>query len=184
MEKQPQIGKPYFSLSRVDALSILFAASVTLAAIALLPQIALLKQFGYVGIFFISLLSSATVFIPLPGFAVVFAMGRVLNPFLVGLAAGLGSAIGESTGYFAGYAGHETVENSKIFQEHKKQIARGGPVAIFLLALIPNPAFDIAGIAAGAIQMPVWKFLIATAAGKALRYITLAYVGGFSAEWI
>ncbi len=175
-------GKAVFS--RANLLSLLFAIGVTVAAIFLFSKVEMLRHLGYIGVFFISLLSSATVFIPLPGFAVVFAMGRYLNPVLLGIAAGIGSGLGEATGYFIGFAGHDAVDNSKIFREHKFQIEKYGAPAIFILAFIPNPAFDIAGIAAGAIEMPVWKFLFATIAGKILRYVLVAYIGGYTAAWL
>ncbi|VVB99253.1 SNARE associated Golgi protein [uncultured archaeon] len=101
----------------------------------------------------------------------------MLNPLLVGVLAGFGSGIGELTGYLAGYAGHDAVTGTKLFRQHKAGLEKYGAPAIFLLAFIPNPAFDIAGLAAGAIKMKWWKFLIATILGKMLSYILLAYLG-------
>lgn len=170
--------------SKKNAISLFSAVAITAIAAFLFSRLSFLQELGYLGIFIISLLSSATVFLPLPGFAVVFAMGQYLDPVLVGLAAGLGSGIGELSGYLAGLAGHNAVERTKIFQEHKKQIEKGGPLAIFVLAFLPNPVFDLAGVAAGAIEMPVWKFLLATVSGKVLRYILVAFVGGISMGWL
>jgi len=173
-------GKPEKSTSIFtprDALPLLLALFLSAGAAYAFASLPFLSSTGYFGIFIISLLSSATVFLPLPGFAVVFAMGRFLNPILVGFAAGVGSAIGELTGYLAGYAGHNAVMNTSLFKQHKKEIEKNGMFALFLLSLLPNPAFDVAGIAAGAIKMPIWKFLIAVGAGKTLRYIFLAYAG-------
>jgi len=39
-----------------------------------------LKQYGYVGIFLISIAANATVIIPLPGVALTAAMGAIFNP--------------------------------------------------------------------------------------------------------
>ena len=163
-----------------NALSLLFAVGVTFASVFLFNRLPILSSLGYAGVFLISLLSSATIFIPLPGFAVVFAMGRILNPALVGIVAGIGAGLGESTGYFAGFAGHNAVEETGIFKAHKREIEKYGMPAIFILALIPNPAFDLCGIAAGAVEMPIWKFLLATTAGKIVRYTLLAYLGLYS----
>jgi len=162
------------------------AAAIAIAALAMFAfsKIEILRQFGYLGIFLISLVSSATIFLPLPGFAVVFAMGAYLNPLLVGIAAGVGSGIGETTGYLAGYAGHGAVERTRAYQSHKKQIEKYGAPAIFALAFFPNPVFDLAGVAAGALRMKWWKFLAATILGKTLRYILVAYAGGTVAGWI
>ena len=170
--------KPLFS--RQDALALLGAICISALAIFLFSRVGELRHLGYAGIFIISLISSATVFVPLPGFAVVFAMGAFLNPVLVGIAAGIGSGLGEITGYLAGYAGHDAMMRTPVFRQHKGGIEKYGPLAIFALAFVPNPAFDVAGMAAGAIRMPLWKFVIATIAGKTLRFVLLAYAGGIA----
>jgi len=166
--------------SRQDALALSGAIAASLIAMYLFSRVQGLQDWGYAGVFFISLVSSATVFVPMPGFAVVFAMGAFLNPLLVGVAAGIGSGLGEITGYLAGFAGHDAVMGSDVFRRHKEGIERYGPLAIFALAFVPNPVFDIAGVASGAIRMPLWKFLLATIAGKTARYILLAYAGGIA----
>ena len=58
-----------------------------------------------------------------------------------------------------------------------------GAPAIFVLAFVPNPIFDLAGMAAGAIRMEWWKFLLAASAGKILRFILLAYFGIWAAGY-
>ncbi|MCX6771622.1 MAG: VTT domain-containing protein [Candidatus Micrarchaeota archaeon] len=170
--------KPLFS--RQDAFALVGAICISLLAIILFTRVGELRHMGYIGVFFISLISSATVFVPLPGFAIVFAMGAFLNPVLVGIAAGIGSGLGEITGYLAGFAGHDAVMGTKLFRQHKRGIEKYGSLAIFALAFIPNPAFDVAGIAAGATRMPLWKFALATIAGKTLRFVLLAYLGGYA----
>lgn len=166
-----------------NAISLLGAVALSLSSAYIFFAFPSLAQMGYFGIFAISLLSSATIFLPMPGFAIVFAMGRFLNPVLVGLAAGLGAGLGEITGYMAGSAGHNAVMKTSVFRSHKKQIEKHGPLAVFLLSFLPNPAFDVAGIAAGAIKMPLWKFLLAVIIGKTLRYISLAFAGEYTENW-
>jgi membrane protein YqaA with SNARE-associated domain len=180
MKKNARQSLPF---SSKDLLSLAGAAAITLASIYLFSKFDFLRQLGYLGVFLISLISSATIFVPVPGFAVVFAMGAYLNPLLVGVAAGIGSGIGELSGYLAGYAGHDAVGQTGIYKKHEKQVEKYGAAAIFALALIPNPAFDLAGIAAGALKMPPWKFLAATMAGKVIRFVALAYVGGAAAAY-
>ena len=171
---QKKVGFPF---TKQDALSLFGALAITAAALYFSTQIRQLSALGYAGAFFISLISSATVLIPVPGFAIVIALARSLNPILLGLAAGLGSGIGELSGYLLGYAGHDAMEKNKTFRSHKKQVEKYGAPAIFVLAFLPNPLFDFAGIASGAIKMKWWKFLLATCAGKVLRFILLAYLG-------
>jgi len=170
--------KPLFS--KQDALALAGAICISLLAMYLFSRVQGVQDWGYAGVFFISLVSSATVFVPMPGFAIVFAMGAFLNPALVGIAAGIGSGLGETTGYLAGFAGHDAVMGTRLFRQHKDGIEKYGLFAIFALAFVPNPVFDIAGVAAGAIKMPLWKFLLATICGKTARYILLAYAGGIA----
>ena len=44
---------------------------------------------GYPGIFLVGLLSSSSVFLPLPGLAGTCAVAILLNPFIVGVVAGI-----------------------------------------------------------------------------------------------
>jgi membrane protein YqaA with SNARE-associated domain len=175
-------GEPIFD--RKNAIALIFALAIAAAAALLFRQFTFLQNIGYAEIFIVSLVSSATILLPMPGFALVFAAAPYLNPFLLGIAAGAGSGIGEISGYLAGFAGHNAVERTSIFRSHKKQIEKYGAASIFILALIPNPAFDMAGIAAGAIEMKWWKFLAATVAGKSIRYVLLAYTGSLAGSWL
>lgn len=132
---------------------------------------------GYLGVFIINLLSSATLFVPAPGFIAVAALGGVLNPWLVGLAAGAGASLGETTGYLAGIGGKAVLEDRAIYQRMHRWIARYGPFAIFVMAALPNPLFDIGGLIAGMMGMPIWQFVLATFLGKSVRFIAIAFGG-------
>ena len=61
---------------------------------------------------------------------------------------------------------------------------RPGTWTIFALSVIPNPLFDIAGFMAGAVRMPLWRFLITVFIGKAIKNSVLALVGDASLEGI
>ena len=50
-------------------------------------------------------------------------------------------------------------------------------MVIFKLAAIPNPLFDIGGLVAGALGMPIWRFLLSVWLGKSLRFALLATIG-------
>src|SRR3989338_6331091 len=73
----------------------------------------LIRTYGYLGVAFVMFVSSATIILPAPGLAVVFAAGAFLNPFFVGIFAGIGAAFGELTGYLAGYGGREAIADDK-----------------------------------------------------------------------
>ncbi len=155
----------------------LAALAITIFIIQTRDTIGRYAAYGYPGVFIISLLGNATLILPAPSFAIVFAVGGVLNPYLVGMAAGCGAALGEMTGYLAGLGGRGMLEDKKFHQRLEALMTRRGAWLIFFLAFIPNPAFDVGGILAGALRMPWWKFLAATVAGKSIRFVLLAMFG-------
>ena len=61
---------------------------------------------------------------------------------------------------------------------------RRGWLVLFLVSLVPNPIFDIVGIAAGALHYPVWRFLGLVWAGKILKFGGIAYACTYSAGWL
>ncbi len=140
-------------------------------------QLAALEAFGYPGIFLLSLLANATVLIPAPAILVVFAMGAHLSPLWLGVAAGSGAALGELTGYLAGYSGQGILNHNHTYQRLEGWVERYGGLTIFLLAVLPNPFFDLGGMAAGALGMPAWKFLAWCWPGKVIRMGAVALAG-------
>jgi uncharacterized membrane protein YdjX (TVP38/TMEM64 family) len=161
---------------------ILLSVAITLAILAWHDRIKGLGQYGYLGVFLISLMGNATVVLPAPSLAAVFAIGSVLNPVLVGLAAGVGEALGELTGFLAGYGGRAVVEDRAAFQRLERWVGRYGLIVIFVLSVIPNPLFDLAGIAAGMLRFPLWQFLLSCWAGKTLKTMAFALAGAQSAD--
>jgi uncharacterized membrane protein YdjX (TVP38/TMEM64 family) len=143
-----------------------------------------LTALGYPGIFLLALLSNATILFPAPGVAVVFAMGGVFHPLGVALAAGTGGALGELSGYIAGWSGQAMVERMDIYERIAPYIKKYGPFGIALLAAIPNPFFDLAGVAAGVLKMPLWRFLVAVWVGQVLKMSMFAYAGSLSLNWL
>jgi uncharacterized membrane protein YdjX (TVP38/TMEM64 family) len=142
---------------------------------------ALLQSYGYVGIFLINLISSASIVLPLPGSAFVFALGAVIDPLFVGIAAGAGAAIGETTGYLLGIGGGKLIRmkwNKQVEKIEKLFAKYGGFVILFLFAATPLPD-DIAGVVAGVLKYPVKKYFIAVLMGKIALSVALAYGGYF-----
>ncbi len=71
-----------------------------------------------------------------------------------------------------------------IYEKITPWIDKHGTLAIFLLASIPNPFFDIVGIAAGVAKIPVKKFLFACWLGQLLKATAFAYAGAHSINWL
>lgn len=141
------------------------------------------EAYGYPGIFLIALLANATVFLPAPGVAIVFAMGGVFHPLGVALAAGTGGALGELTGYLAGLGGQAVVERTDLYNRIAPWVRRYGGWAILAFSAVPNPFFDLAGIAAGAAGMAVWRFLLFCLLGQLIKMAMFAYAGAYSLTW-
>ena len=142
-----------------------------------------LASYGYLGIAIVMLISSATVILPAPGLAVVFAAGRLLDPLLVGLFAGVGAALGELTGYLAGYGGRQVLDEKGKMQKVQNWVEKNGFITILVLAAIPNPAFDIVGIAAGSLRYDVKKFLLAAVMGNVIKASYIALLGDAALGW-
>ena len=140
--------------------------------------------YGYPGIFLVAMMANATVFLPAPGVAVVFAMGSIFNPLGVAIAAGTGGAIGELSGYLAGFSGQAVVERSNIYDKVNPWIEKYGAWAILVLSAIPNPFFDIAGVAAGIAKMPFRRFLFFCWIGQLIKMAMFAYAGAYSIDWL
>jgi membrane protein DedA with SNARE-associated domain len=143
-----------------------------------------LAYFGYPGIFAVALLANATLILPAPWLAVIFAMGAVFHPVGVAIAAGTGATLGELTGYLAGFSGQAVIPSGLTYDRLRGWTERHGGWAILVMAFIPSPLFDVAGMAAGALRMPVVKFLLWAWVGKTLKMLAFAYAGAGSVEWL
>jgi membrane protein YqaA with SNARE-associated domain len=163
---------------------ILLVLGLTIGIYLLRDQARWLVSFGYVGIFFLSILANATIILPAPGVAFVFGLGAIYNPILVAIAAGTGAAIGELSGYLAGYSGHSVIQNRAYAQLLTDWMRKYGGWTILVLAFIPNPLFDLAGITAGMLKMRVWKYLLFCMIGKILKMLLFAYAGSRSIPWL
>ena len=112
--------------------------------------------YGYPGIFLISLLANATILLPAPGVAVVFAMGSVFSPPFVALGRRSRRHVWASSRRTQpGLAGRPSSSEPRPTRASCRGCDRYGGLTTFVLAAIPNPFFDLAGMAAGALRMPL-----------------------------
>jgi membrane protein YqaA with SNARE-associated domain len=138
-----------------------------------------LKRWGYFGAFFVSLISCATIFLPMPGVVVLAALGAILpSATLVGLAGGAGAAIGELTAYMTGYSGQAVVSRQRVYTRLKGWVEKWGFLTIFLSSIVPF-VFDLVGMAAGVLRFPIWKFLLACWLGRTILYVAIAWAGAW-----
>lgn len=180
-EKRPN-GKEIAIFAAVVALIVILLAAVVLHR-QLAGAVELLQAYGYLGAFVLGILSSFTLFLPSPAFIAVIGMAAVLDPLLLGIAAGLGSGIGEITAYIVGRGAeaavhekkghmHSQVEKvSKLFKRYQPDLV------IFAFAAVPLLPVDIVGIFCGLVKYDWKRFLAVTVVGKIIKFVALAYVG-------
>ena len=95
--------------------------------------------------------------------------------------------MGELSGYLAGFSGQAVVENFATYERVRKWMETHANLSNFLilgLAFIPNPLFDLAGISAGTMKIPVGRFLFFCGIGKILKMLIFAYAGASSLKWL
>ena len=138
----------------------------------------LVTQFGFPGVFAISLLGSVVPFVPLPYLVVIVLLSGSQNPLLLGLAAGAGGAVGKVTSYLLGRFGY-TVAGSEArgnLDALHGVLAKYGALGVFLFAVSPLPD-DVYIIPMGIVRLPFWKFFAANLAGKLVLSVGVAYLG-------
>jgi len=144
-------------------------------------------QYGYLGIFLISFIGTASIVIPIPYTIIIFTIGslRILDPLLVAISGAAGSASGEFFGYFLGYYGRAIVseERQKKMNYILRVFSRYGAVAIFIFALTPLPD-DLLFIPLGIMRYSFLRAFLPCLLGKMLMCFILAYGGHLSIGFI
>ena len=163
-----------------------FAIGITALIWLYRDRAAQFGSYGYLGLFVVSFVGNATVLLPVPSLVATVIAGGVLNPWVVGVVSGAGMAAGELSGYLAGYAGTGVVDPSKhpLFARLQSWMERNGFLTILVLAVVPNPIFDLAGLAAGMARFPLWRFLLACFLGKTIKGIAFALAGAGVLPWL
>lgn len=158
------------------------AAILAVASISALVLVAPIDyqavgDYGYLGVFVITLITTGAFVLPIPYLAVIFKAATFLDPVAVALIAGLAAALGEMTGYLVGASGRDLIGRGRWERASERWMQRHGFLTIAVLAFIPNPAFDAAGIAAGALRYAAWRFALACFIGKTAKFLLIALFG-------
>jgi len=164
-------------LNLLRGLALLLVIGISVSIFVFREQVRAMQALGYPGVFLVALFSNATIILPVPGVLFTSLMGAVIHPLGVALAAGTGAALGELSGYLAGFGGQAVAERSAVYERVVAWMRRHGQWAVLVLAAIPNPFFDLAGMAAGVLKMQVWRFLLFCWFGQLAKMIFFAYGG-------
>ena len=130
-----------------------------------------IETVGYTSIWFIAFIGAALVFAPVGALGAVCVTVAVdLNPFMVALVAASAEAVGELTGYLAGMGGKAIFDRNKFYLRFKNLFSRYASLTLLFGSAVPNPLFDVMGVAAGSILYPVKRFLLLVFIGKVVKF--------------
>lgn len=159
----------------------LLITAVNIAAYALLPEelISGLGSYGYLGAFLSAALANATVLVPVPYYPLLLRLAATLNPWGLAVLAAAGSVIGELVSFYVGRSGRAAVAETRFYRWVHHQLSHPwrAPLALFALSAPPSPFFDVAGLVAGAVGIPVWIFVVATFLGRVVRMLLIVLLG-------
>ena len=168
-------------------LTLVVILTVVLSVVAIMHRewIQGLATYGYLGVFLINLIASAALVVPGFGAVVVFTAGGLLNPFVVGAAAGLGEGIGALASYTLGQHGKHVVLNTfngnkmydAIYCRIRRWMGYHGTLTLFVSSIIVNPFFAPVGVAAAMCKTPRWKYFLICGGGKTIKGIIIAQIG-------
>ncbi len=144
-------------------------------------------QYGYFGVFLVSLFGAASIFIPVPDSAIIFAIAGsgLFSPLLIAIAATVGGTVGEFSGYLLGFGGRKPIKKrfEKNMDFFDRLFKKYGSFVIFIFALTPLPD-DLIFIPLGVIRYNALKAFISGFAGKFILNLGIAYGGLFFVDFI
>lgn len=175
------------SARRAYFLGILGVVVMVLMAVAVVyygEYLRELRQYGYLGAFFISVLGGATIIVPVPMLAVVFALGGVMEyTWLVGVSAALGELVGALTIYMTGHGAGKALNNSKhgriqsAYDRLLILMERRGSLTLFLVSSVLSPFFYPAALVAGVLKFGLKRYIFIVLAGKLIKCMIVVYAG-------
>ncbi len=184
--KEPQQRKVFMARGGfiIATVGILVTVAMAVAVVYYGEQLRALQHYGYIGAFLISILGGATIIIPVPMLAIVFALGGVMPlPWLVAVSAAAGELVGALTIYFTGHGAGRVLVESKhgLVQRYYDKLLglmeRRGSLTLFVVASVINPFFYPAALCAGALRFGLKKYCLIVFAGKLVKSMTVVYVG-------
>ena len=142
-------------------------------------------RYGLVGLFFVSIVDSSFVPLPIPGVTdimVILYAAAHANVFLLVAISTVGSALGGLFSHMVGQAGGwhflEKKVNARILKRVTRWMEQHAIVAVALPAILPPPMpLSPFVLAAGAANMSRRKFMTAFTISRCLRHAIAAWLG-------
>ena len=163
----------------LGGLSVALTVALCMLVIIYWQEFMQFSKYGYVGVFIVSFLAGITVLVPVPSVFIVFTLGAVLNPVLVGLIAGVGEATGSMGVYLTGLSSARAFHalDHKVMAKFRAWIKSRGALSVFAMSAIFNPLFFPFTAIAGMMHYGWWRFFLLCLAGKSLKNILVAAAG-------
>jgi membrane protein DedA with SNARE-associated domain len=148
---------------------------------------AIMQTYGYLGIFWVSLLGSLLVFVPMPYFFLVVAasVNHMFDPTIVGVVSAVGATVAKTVIFEASYTGSRLMSKrtEERLRPFMKLVSRYGGVAAFLAALTPLPD-DLIYIPLGLARYSLLRFILATLSGKILFTLAISWGSRLSFDYV
>lgn len=135
-----------------------------------------ISNIGYLGLFALCFLANSTVLLPSPSLMIAASCALIMNPFLVAVVGALGSSLGEFTGYIFGLVTKDISSKACKLFDYLKSKVHNQLLLIFLLAVLPLPLFDIAGIYAGGTKLSQITFYLVCFCGKFIKMLVYTHM--------
>jgi membrane protein YqaA with SNARE-associated domain len=144
-----------------------------------------LTHLGVLGLFFVAVIDSSVIPLPLPGSTDLLLLWLVAhsgNPWLLGSTAIAGSILGGYTTWHAGRRGGEAALRryvpARLLGPVVGWVDRHRILAVFLPAVLPPPIPLLPfALASGALGVSRRRFLLVYGAARSLRYSFVAWLG-------
>jgi len=136
-----------------------------------------LLSLGYIGAFLGPLVGVFTFYL-VPWPFLIFALGHLLNPFLVALLGATGATLGTSLYYLVGEGICRILPSrlKEYLEKGQVYLKKYGALAIFLFAALPLPD-EVIWVPVGCLRYDVRRALIACWLGKFVLIATIAFAG-------
>jgi membrane protein YqaA with SNARE-associated domain len=173
----------------VLATAIAVAVALPLVLRAHVPDPQAIASAGYAALFVAGFLSGATLVLPMPVLPLVFSSASMFNPGLVTITAAAGMALGMGVTYFMGAWVRDHVNWRVATRADRVGLltrilggwfSKSCTLCAFVLAAVPNPVYDFAGIIAGSARAPFGGFMLGITLGKLAQTLAVAMSGYYA----
>ena len=161
----------------IVGLAVVLALAVTVWLLR--NQIDALQVAGYPGVFLLNFIGAVSLVLPVPGLITTCGLSVALNPLVLAFLTSLAEVLGEWSAYVIGFGGNTLFDRIPAYRRMRPIVARWmerrGTLLLLLVSAVPNPLFDLVGIAAGTVRYPFRRFMIVVFCGKMFKALMVVY---------